>query len=387
MSKLTVQQKIEVVIKEIEESTNYTILSEMKAALNSVYGEERNQIVKPSYETVVSMLKENELYDSLIKSLELFTPEQCCTILKNSHIHQLTYQILIHFPEVTIKNENQEHLIRNIYVRILLRPDGRIMSSITGMRTTLTEAEFVSCYVHSHLPRLDSHNIQFHTFCTGIGEINQVLAVLSSKYTPANFMMLLMHIKNYLEWESKEGHPYIFMENVFQRSSRLDQSNRLTDWLAGSAADNIVERMQQVLTVEEITNLFNFSVTERSITASPTLVMERWMGELVNNWDPLELFGTTLPYHHFQSLRDTEGKYFSVPEANRRLTYQRGPILKFKGRDIEFEIIERSQTTTHEIYANPKITEAVSKKFSSILSKTALTSPGIKSGSALIYNT
>lgn len=383
----TVREKIEAACLEVEDNTNFDILTEMKAMLNSVYGEERNQITKPSYDTVQKRLTDAGIWSIVARTVETMEQSRVLSYLRSSYQDCIAYQILIHFPEVTIKNDKDEHLIRNMYVRLILRPDGLIASYIQGMRTTVTEAEFVSQYVHSHLPRLNASQITFHSFCTGIGEINQVLALLNTRYTSANFMMLLMHIKNYLEWESKEGHPYMFMENVFSRSDRMSTYNALPDYIASNAANYIISEMRRDLTISDIMKLIKFDVTERSITIQSTIELEKWMANKIEHWDVNTMFGSGYRNVLFLSLRDNGGNYFSTPESGRRITFERGPILNFKGRDIEFEVIERSQTHTNEIFANPKITKETCKKLSRDLTKVALSSAGIKSGSSLVYNT
>jgi hypothetical protein len=380
------RDKVEQAVKKLEENTDYAIMAEMKAALNSVYGEERNQIIKPSYDSLLESARADDIEGSLIRSLDNHDGDSLYKQLITYYRSYFNYRILIHFPEITIKNEKREHLIRDMYVRMTLRPDGTISSTMEGLRTTLTEVEFISSYLHSHLPRFDAYNIRFYQFCTGVGEINQVLALLSVKYTQANFMMLLMHIKNYLEWESKEGHPYIYMENVFKRSALLSSNNSLVDSIADLAAEHIIGEIMRVTSIEEIMSDFDFSVTERAISVTPKVKLEKWMGLLIERWDIRAMFGRSVRDHHLLSLRDNEGKYYALPENMRNLSHQQGKILNFKGKDIEFQIIERSQITTYEAFANPKITKAVGKKLSSILSKHALTSAGIKSGSSLIYN-
>jgi len=383
---MTVKEKIEKLIEESVEGTDFNVVTEIKAMLNSLYGEERNQIVKPSYETIKNRASEVGIDVSNIGTLAGLTPNQLRTYLTNYVPDGLSYQIIIHFPEITITNGSQEHLIRDIYVRLFLRPNGTLFSAIQGMRTTFTEAELLSQYVHSHLPKADFNSIIFNNFCTGIGEINQVLALLNSKFTSANFMMLLMHIKNFLEWESKEGHPYMLIENIFRRDTRRGSYNGVADYIVIKAADLIMTCIRNKLTVSEIMNKFTFTVSERNIVATATLDMEKWMAKEMENWDVETLFGHSWTPSNFVSLRDSEGRYHNLPAGVGRLVYQQGSILNFKDRNIELQIIERSQTQTYETFANPKITKETCKKLSRILTKTALTSAGIRSGSALVYS-
>lgn len=384
--------KLDSAFESLQKDVDFTILGEMKAALNSVYGEERNQIVKPNHESILERVNGWNVgaKTAFYKSLEERNGEDLEAYLLAVFRENLVYKILIHFPEIIIKNNFMEHIIRDIYVALEVRRDGTINPHIKGMRTTVTEAEFLSSYLHSHLHPLDPNNIIFKGFCTGVGEINQVTALLNSKYTSANFLMLLMHIKNFLEWESKEGNPYMYMENIFMRSNRLDHYNSLPDWMAESAATTLIGIIGDTLSTEQIMSYFNFSVNERCITvATATSEAEIWMASIMKGWNMVEKFSTTSYYTSILlSLKDSTGKYFNMVDSEDRLnSYKKGTILKFKGQDIEFQIIERKEKTNEDIFANPKITKEVCKKLSSILSKAALSSAGIKSGSSLVYNT
>lgn len=386
-TQMTVKEKIEAACLEVEANTNFDILADIKAMLNSVYGEERNQITKPNYDSVRKRLTEGGIWSSVSQYLQSLQSDRVCSHLNSSLRDSISYQIIIHFPEVTIKNGKKDHLIRNMYVRLFVRSDGLLSPYIQGMRATVTEAEFLSQYVHSHLPRLIPTNIIFHSFCTGVGEINQVLALLNSKYTSANFMMLLMHIKNYLEWESLEGHPYMFIENVFTRSIETSAYNVLADYVASNAADHIILLMKRSLSVFEIMELIKFDVTERGIIIQSTLELEKKMARMIKEWNVRQMFGFGYNNSTLLSLRDNMGQYFTIPQSDRTIIHETGPILNFKGKDIQFEVIERTQTQTqrNEIFANPKITRETCKKLSRDLTKVALSSAGIKSGSSLVY--
>lgn len=385
------KEAIEGAIAQIEEKSNFEVIAEIKAALNSVYGEERNQITKPSYESVMKMAKDAQISTYLREILSnLDDKSNAARRLEEQVPDALNYQITIHFPEITISNDSDKHLIKNIYVRLFLKPSGTIGSRMQGLRSTVTESEFQSQYLHSHLPRLIPDRIIFNQFCTGIGEINQVLALLNAEYTTANFMMLLMHIKNFLEWESKEGRPHMYIENIFTRSEDMMLHNLLSTRDAKEAAINIIEAIKANETAEDVMEMFKFEVTEREIKVRSTLELERWIASQIMYWNAgyiQAIFGRSIPRRVLLSQRDNTGRYYATPEGQMRMNHQTGPILNFKGREIQFEITERKQTQTNETLANPKITEETCKEFSRYLTKTALSSPGIRSGSSLIYNT
>lgn len=388
---MTPIEKIEWAISQIEETTNFEVIAEMKAAMNSVYGSERNQIVKPTSQGIIDLWRSMGNEHVNTDKLSNLVGQQIMLFLAE-HPTVFFYQAIIHFPEITITNGTTSHKITNIYVRFSIKPDGKIVPTIQGMRTTLTEIEYLSQYLHSHLHRLSASKIRFTNFCTGVGEINQVMALLSNVYSSANFMIFLMHIRNFLEWESKEGSPYILMENIFRRDTVLvAESNNLSTWLAENAANYLVDFMGKNIGVEEFMKMFTFTVSEKGIVVKETLKAERWMALEIGTWDARrirKILGGSYSLNAVLCLRGVEGTYYAMPGGTmQNMTPYDGVILNFKGQDIRFQITEKLETKKNETYANPKITKEVCKKLSRLFTKEAITTPGIKSGSALVHNT
>jgi hypothetical protein len=381
---MKIEEKLAVAISQIEESSDFEIIAEMKAAMNSVYGEERNQIVKPSVKGVFDLWDQFNVSIEQQHLLEKQTQEELLRYLKANPQYS-TYHAIIHFPEIIITNGSKSHKITNIFVKFFIRPDGKIHPFIYGMRSTLTEAEYKSLYLHSHLRTLASGKIYFKPFCTGVGEINQVLAVLNTNYTSANFMMFLMHIKNFLEWESKEGTPYITIDNIFKRGERSSSHHVLADWASEKIADALIVSIGKKLEVSEFMKMFPCTTQENYIVVKASLEAERWMASIIENSDLTYLTGDRWNIATLLCLRDSTGAYYTLPYDNIRIKHD-GTILNFKGQEIKFQIIDKIETKKNETYTNPKITAEVCKKLSHLFTKIAITTPGIKSGSALIYN-
>src|SRR5688572_4766904 len=88
--------------------------------------------------------------------------------------------IVIHFPEITITNSNQDSLvIKDIFTSTQLFSDGTISIELKGARTTFTIEEMVTGYVHSHLKTLHwaeglgrpHSRMKYTEFCLGNGEL------------------------------------------------------------------------------------------------------------------------------------------------------------------------------------------------------------------------
>lgn len=149
---------------------------------------------------------------------------------------KITYvYILIHFPDITIRNNKKmEMKLRDLVVRIpfkvLEEPNaGFLLERIEGTRLTVGVAEFQARYFHSHLTRIDlresdarrsgtSHPGLFSIFCTGTGDINMLEAQLNYGYDPDLFRSYLFLLEPFLSWESLEGTPYIRMEEAVEKN-------------------------------------------------------------------------------------------------------------------------------------------------------------------------
>lgn len=121
--------------------------------------------------------------------------------------------ILIYFPEFTITNEfGENHIIRDLYVRLSLRPDGTPYSYIEGQRTTFTEAEVVCGYIHSHLPV--NYLYMYKSFCLGSAPIKDTLLSLNDEYSEDLWLLFCGELEEYLKTESLSGPPYIGMSKL-----------------------------------------------------------------------------------------------------------------------------------------------------------------------------
>lgn len=136
--------------------------------------------------------------------------------------------IVIHFPSVTLTNSKRDTFdLKDMFIRIPLDPkeNNLIIETLQGTRSTLSVAEYETAYLHSHLIRLnDNVTVNGHVvknrpctyseFCTGIGDINILKAMLNNKFDPDFFNSYLLLLQNFLEWESIEGTPYMRINSV-----------------------------------------------------------------------------------------------------------------------------------------------------------------------------
>ena len=138
--------------------------------------------------------------------------------------------ILIHFPCFEISNsENCKHTIRDLYVGLYPIIDsitGKICfkSGISGFRTTLTDAELNTGYLHSHLRRFSEFYFDFFNggrvperwFCLGSSETLDLLDIMcgAEEFDKNLFELFLYTLDSFMKWESLEGGPYIKMKYI-----------------------------------------------------------------------------------------------------------------------------------------------------------------------------
>lgn len=139
---------------------------------------------------------------------------------------------IIYFPEFEITNSrNEKHTITDLYVRIPIRlmdhyrkatpVTSSLFYPMEGVRGRMTIDEYRSGYSHSHL---NVHSYYYHNidtmpgnytgFCLGEGDIRNCISLLGSSYDPDIFSLLLHELDGYVKWESIEGGPHIYINNI-----------------------------------------------------------------------------------------------------------------------------------------------------------------------------
>lgn len=127
-------------------------------------------------------------------------------------------QITIYYPEVTITNEYNESIdIYDTYVRFYINYYGNFIGyeGITMNRTTYTENQWNSKYIHSHARSLDRDSIgRFMPCCLGTGPINNTIEYLLRNNDEDHWGLFCIELDNYIRTESVSGGPYIKMSSV-----------------------------------------------------------------------------------------------------------------------------------------------------------------------------
>lgn len=140
--------------------------------------------------------------------------------------------IVVHFPTLIVKNEhNKFTTIQDLYVKTTVTALGKIVGQFECQRATFSYKQFMSGYVHSHLPRRSF--CKWTTSCLGSGPIKRTIALLSQDSSEETWMLYCRELHEYVQVESLSGGPYIRLESI----GGYNKVNYILSGLVGEATN------------------------------------------------------------------------------------------------------------------------------------------------------
>ena len=142
--------------------------------------------------------------------------------------------ILIHFPEITIKNrEGKNHLIKGLWMKFHYNFIFRMLR-MGGIRSLKTFGEYMSNYNHSHMNCTQACSANHWLgCCLGNTDYSTLTIHLYSTFDKIQSTLFFQQLEDYLSWESIDGGPYMRMEDIGNRNyntrSVYMNSNDLTE--------------------------------------------------------------------------------------------------------------------------------------------------------------
>ena len=124
---------------------------------------------------------------------------------------------LIHFPEVTVRNEYDESIdIFDLYVKIRVGASGYLEDYFTMLKATYTTRQWLAGYSHSHLRSISGIEdvAVFSSPCLGTGPIADTQHTLMNSYSQEMWGLFAFELSKYVTVESISGVPYIKMSKV-----------------------------------------------------------------------------------------------------------------------------------------------------------------------------
>ncbi len=366
---------LEKLCAEFDKTIKKDNLKEVKMILNRTFGEQYNQLNKPTPQWLVEKL--SEILD--VSHL----PSEPSAFERYVSQNYMYNEVIVHFPEIRIKNsEGLSHDIKDLYVKFKLTNDGRYMhpGTIWGLRTTMTPQEYDSQYQHSHLRGFSPGRITFAQFCTGSGPINQSMAESARKFHMPSFQMFCLNLKAFVAWESTEGTPYMYMRTIAS-TSRLITAGRYPTAEAEAVTLTLMKELLKKSNVD-IRKLVKIKLGVTSIQVDKTEELEMFFAELLRKPDLWNGRIKEISQHNPNALlayKNAVGVYYSVApttEGARSRPYQKTPILTFKKEEKFFQLTNNF-TSNNKLYANPQFTNRVCERLSLQLTKAAINLEGV----------
>ena len=173
-----------------------------------------------------------EHYDYILSTV---TSENISTILGRvtwdrfyDFLSQFQYQIVVHFPEVTITNENNKSIvIQDLYAKVCINGLGNLCSGPLFNRATYPYVQLVRGYMHSHINGIvtDDH---FTSSCLGSGPINRTINSLRLECEEGLWKLYCIELEKYVHVESLHGGPYHRLEGVTgSRTTKVSSEIRM----------------------------------------------------------------------------------------------------------------------------------------------------------------
>ena len=238
-----------------------------------------------------SIIKDFVLY---VKVLNEVCPNQwdfSYIVMDNNKI--LLNGFHIKFDKFKINNNTGfSHTIENLIVTLFLHYNTKLLqfkffNFLYGNRTILTESEYKSDYLHSHLnyptkvaffepkEKFDTNS----RFCLGSSELSKILSSqlnIRDNDVEKTFRNILLNIYSTISYESLEGVPYRNISNISNSNTRRASSNYFT-------ITSLIKEMchSLLLKIKEDKIPFNVNFMENTIKVNLPQESERKLIEFI----------------------------------------------------------------------------------------------------------
>lgn len=232
--------------------------NEVLEVFNSFYGSSNVDMQGlPSISEVNYLITKRIIPEDIIDNNDI----EDITNRSNNLLHYIDPTILVHFPKVTITNENNKSLdITHLFVKVKINVDGTIRGNFTLNRSEYTTNELDRDYMHSHVNGIPIGDFtHFRSPCLGSGPIRDTMTTLSTQYDLDVWRLFCLELNKYVQVESLEGIPYRYLERVNSSSYLvpLDTKYQVVDYSPVITGNRWLERFVEYYIINN--NLkFNF---------------------------------------------------------------------------------------------------------------------------------
>lgn len=123
---------------------------------------------------------------------------------------------VIWFPQVTVSNESGLSTdVYDLFVRLRVSCGGTLLGTFEMGKTTYTETQFLSSYLHSHCCGYPEHGVdRFYSCCLGRGPLVRTVSTLAGTFDENIWRLFCAELDLYTKTESVEGVPYRYISSI-----------------------------------------------------------------------------------------------------------------------------------------------------------------------------
>lgn len=380
MARITLNEDVQKQIQKHLDSfddININKFKEIKEIANRTFGEENNQIFKPSIDDCIDMLAAPHMANGLSEAdakqhaihqlNSSFGPGSSANSRTTYLNNNFGMQFIVKFPLIKISNGRNSRDLTDLFVRIRLNAQGNFIGSLEGLRGSVTEGEYRAGYSHSHLPRRgDWTSYNWAGFCLGSGEIGQLIGRLQHNYERTTFQAFCLMLKVFAGWESLDGGPYIHMSDVNDRgaSTPVVAAGGLTGVDSGNVEllfNTIIKHITVNNSVEDLTDAAKITISQKGVIIEKTDELERMIDKALESINPFAYFNR----ESFRCFRKQNGQYIISTSVTGNLRIPDKTLLIFKGEKIKLKLSSKlDNNETKEKFPHPAVTEGICGKLS-----------------------
>lgn len=188
---------------------------EVMAILQDYYGQDNVDIVWVDIDEVINKLVAEDRFTNLSEDdLHVRFPDGILYGVLKYFGYRTSPEIIVYLPEVKITNEyGESSVIKDVFVRIVVSTEGKLVGTLSITRSTLSVAEFMLGYVHPHVP-LFSGMPTFSSPCLGVGPLVDTIPVLNTEFDEGMWRVFCVQLHEFLQTESVKGGPYLRQSSV-----------------------------------------------------------------------------------------------------------------------------------------------------------------------------
>lgn len=266
-----------------------------------------------------------------------------------------SYYIIIYFPEIKIRNEYDEsRILTDMYVRFTIYDSGEIKKEISIIRGSVTDKEYASGYMHSHVIAEQCFDY-FRTLCLGRGPISDTIDTIYNIVNNTNgscdemYRLFCVQLKILLETESIEGIPYIRMSSI----NNYHHTGKFFDFFRSGHMihldKKIINFIKELCKAKPLKfsyscNCYRFAHNDQELTL---IITNEYIKYINKNKLPLkdEIKNFTPCIYKNGEIYKTFNN--NVGEEKR---YEELPIITFNNKPIFFHIINTDKKQTNEFF-------------------------------------